>query len=130
MDIAVIEVIANVVGEFLIMLIGVFGAWLTIKLGKRAELSAINAAQQELISMAQITVGELQQTIVENIKAQRENGKLTEEDVKELGELLIDKTIERMSQSAYSLLSAAGVDIIGLIKGAGEDWVNTIKAGK
>ena len=127
MDVAVIGVVADVIGELLIMLIGVLGTWLTLKLSKRAELSAINAAQQELINMAQITVGELKQTVVDKLKADKEDGKLSQEEIDSLGEMLIDMTLEKMSLSAYNLLVAAGIDTVALIRGVGEDWVNALK---
>lgn len=125
----IIENIVNIIGALLMTAIGVLGAWLTAKLGKRAEVATINAAQQEVISMAQITVGELQQTVVEGLKAASEDGKLTDIEIVRLGEQLIRMTIDKMSLSTYNLLNSAGVDIIALIRGVGEDWVNTIKGG-
>ena len=123
----IIENVVNILATLLITLIGVFGAWLTTKLAKKAELNAINAAQQEVITMAQITVGELQQTIVEKLKAAHEDKKLTGAEINALGETLIQKTMEKMSAPAKNLLNAAGVDIIALIHGAGEDWITSLK---
>lgn len=123
----IIENVVNILGAILITLIGVLGTWLTAKLNTKIELQTINAAQQEVMEMAQITVGELQQTMVEKLKASHEDGKLTENEIKELGEMLLTKTIEKMSQTTYNLLNAAGVDIIALIHGVGEDWVKAIK---
>ena len=77
--------------------------------------------------MAIITVGELQQTIVDDLKANAADGKLTKEEIAMLGEKLVEKTLEKMSQPVYNLLNAAGTDIIALIKGAGEDWINSLK---
>ena len=123
----IIENVVNILGALLITLIGVLGTWLTAQLGKRAELNSINAAQQELITMAQITVGELQQTVVEKLKAAHEDKKLTNEEVLTLGALLVQKTLEKMSKPTQQLLNAAGVDIIALIQGTGEDWINSLK---
>lgn len=123
----IIENVVNILAALLITLIGVFGTWLTTKLAKRAELTSINAAQQEVITMAQITVGELQQTIVEKLKAAHEDKKLTGEEIAALGETLVIKTLEKMSAPAKELLNAAGVDIIALIHGTGEDWINSLK---
>ena len=58
-----IENAVNIAAAFFIALIGVFGAWLTAKLGKATQLDTVNCAQQELIKLAQITVGELKQTV-------------------------------------------------------------------
>lgn len=123
----IIENAVAIVATLLMTLIGVLGTWLTAKLAKREELTNINAAQQEAIKAAQITVGELQQTLVEGLKAGHEDGKLTKEEIETLGALLVDKTLKKMSASAIGVLNAAAVDITALIKGAGEDWIQKLK---
>ena len=109
------------------MLLIVFGAWISAKLGKRTELQNINQAQFEVIRMAQITVGELQQTLVEELKNASADGKLQKEQMEALGAMLIEKVMEKMSQPTYNLLDAAGVDIVKLITGAGEAWIAEMK---
>ena len=47
-----IENAVNIAAAFFIALIGVFGAWLTAKLGKATQLDTVNRAQQELIKLA------------------------------------------------------------------------------
>ena len=123
----IIENLVNIIATLLIVLIGVLGTWLTAKISKKTELANINMAQSEVFLMAQLTVGELQQTMVEKLKAAHEDGKLTENEIKDLGDVLITKTKEKMSKPTYDLLNAAGVDITALIKGAGESWINSIK---
>jgi len=108
-------------------LIGVLGTWLTVKIGQREELRNINAAQQEAIDMARQTVMELQQTVVDGLKAAHEDGKLTKEEIDELGKALLLQTKSKMSFAAIRVLSAASVDIDAIIKGAGEAWINKIK---
>lgn len=120
--------LVDIAGSLLITLAGVLGTWLSIKFAKKAELESINAAQKELINVAQITVGELQQTVVEGFKAAHEDGKLTEDEIITLGGLLIKMTLEKLSTPAQNLLTAAGKDIVKLIKGAGEDWINSLKS--
>ena len=126
-----VEIIAeNVIGwivSIVVILIGAFGVWALKKIGKRAGLEGISIATDEVIKMATITIGELQQTIVNDLKANAADGKLTKEEIAMLGEKLIGKTLEKMSQPVYNLLNAAGTDIIALIKGAGEDWINSLK---
>lgn len=56
----------QVASTLLITLIGVLGTYLSLQLGKSANLKNINEAQKELIRVAKITVGELQQTYVAN----------------------------------------------------------------
>lgn len=122
----IIENLVNIIATLLIALIGVLGTWLTAKISKKTELTNIGLAQGEVFNMAQLTVGELQQTVVEKLKASHEDGKLTEDEIKDLGNVLVQKTMEKMSEPTYNLLKAAGVDITSLIKGAGESWINTI----
>lgn len=121
---AIINVIAQVLATLLITLIGVLGAWLTAKIGKRVELSNINKAKDELILAAQQTVMELQQTVVEGLKDVAIDGKLSEEEIAELAGMLINKTKEKMSLPAIKLLESAAVDVNALIRGAGEALIN------
>ena len=129
-----VEIIAeNIIGwivSIVVILIGAFGVWVLKKIGKRAGLEGISIATDEVIKMATITVGELQETIVNDLKANAADGKLTKEEIAMLGEKLVEKTLEKMSQPVYNLLNAAGTDIIALIKGAGEDWINSLKNGE
>lgn len=123
----IIENIVQIVVTLLITLIGVLGTWLTAKLVKREELKNISAATNEVIQMAQTTVLELQQTIVDNMKAAHEDGKLTKDEITSLGLLLLEGTKEKMSATTASLLNAAGVDINAVIIGAGEALINRMK---
>lgn len=123
----IIENLVQIMAVLVITLIGVLGTWLTAKIGKKAELDNINAAQKEVIKMAQQTVAELEQTMVAGLKATTEDGKLSKDDIALLGEMLLDKTTEKMSQPTYNLLNAAGVNISELIKSAGEQYIKEHK---
>lgn len=123
----IMETVVQIVATLLITLIGVLGAWLTAKLAKKTELTNINAATNEVVSAAQLTVLELQQTVVDGWKAASADGKLSQDEVAELGKMLIEKTMEKMSDSAKSLLTAAGVDITAIITGAGEAMIQNMK---
>ena len=122
-----IENAVNIAAAFFIALIGVFGAWLTAKLGKATQLDNVNHAQQELIKLAQITVGELKQTVVDGMKAAHKDGKLTKEEIAQLGQLLYDKTTSKLSASAMEVLTAAQVDISALITGTAEQLIGKMK---
>ena len=126
----IITITAQVVSTLLITLIGVLGAWLTAKIGKRVELTNINKAKDELIAAAQQTVLELQQTVVEGMKAAAEDGKLSDDEVESLCIMLMTKTKEKMSLSAIRLLEAAAVDVNALIRGAGEALIERMHADK
>ena len=122
-----IENAVNITAAFFIALIGVFGAWLTAKLGKATQLDTVNRAQQELIKLAQITVGELKQTVVDGMKAAHTDGKLTKEEIAQLGQLLFEKTTAKLSASALTVLAAAQVDISALITGTAEHLIGQMK---
>ena len=97
-----------------------------MKLGKKEELAAINAAQQEVIAMAQLTVEELQQTTVAELEKAREDGKLTKAEIDMLRSLLLSRVKKKMSDHTTNLLAAA-VDLNALIRGAGESWIAELK---
>ena len=122
-----IENAVNIVAAFFIALIGVFGAWLTAKLGKATQLDTVNRAQQELIKLAQITVGELKQTVVDGMKAASKDGKLSKEEIAQLGQMLFEKTTAKLSASAMDVLTAAQVDISALISGTAEHLIGQMK---
>ena len=122
-----IENAVNITAAFFIALIGVLGAWLTAKLGKSTELDTVNRAQQELIKLAQITVGELKQTVVDGMKAAHTDGKLTKDEIAQLGQLLYEKTAAKLSASAMDVLTAAQVDISALITGTAEHLIGQMK---
>ena len=126
----IINIAAQVVSTLLITLIGVLGAWLTAKIGKRVELTNINKAKDELIAAAQQTVMELQQTVVEGLKEKAADGKLTDEEIEGLCLSLLAKTKEKMSLPAIKVLEAAAVDVNALIRGAGEALIERMHADK
>lgn len=126
----IITIVAQVIATLLITLIGVFGAWLTAKIGKRVELTNINKAKDELIVAAQQTVMELQQTVVEGLKEKAADGKLTDEEIEGLCISLLTKTKEKMSLPAINVLEAAAVDVNALIRGAGEALIERMHADK
>ena len=124
----ILEVALQVAATLLVTLIGVLGTWLTMKLGKSAGLQNIDAAQKELIRAARITVDELQQTLVVELKAASVDGKLLPSEITELKEHLLQKTLEKLSSPALALLKGATVDVNGLIAGVGEAWIERMKA--
>ena len=117
----------NIAAAFFVALIGVVGAWLTAKLGKVTQLDTVNRAQQELIKLAQITVGELKQTVVDGMKAAHKDKKLTKEEIAQLGQLLYEKTTAKLSASAMDVLTAAQVDVSALITGTAEHLIGQMK---
>lgn len=123
----IMETVVQIVATLLLTLIGVLGTWLTVKISKKAELSSIAVATNEATRAAQTTVLELQQTTVEAMKAAHEDGKLTEDEIKNLSAMLLEKALDKMSEPAKALLMAAGVDISAIITGAGEAMIGAMK---
>ena len=124
----IIENAVQIVATLLITLIGVLGAWMTSKIAKREELKNIGAAADEAVHAAQPTVLELQQTTVEGLKKASADGKLTKDEIAELGKALMEGVMAKMSTSAVNLLNAAGVDLSKIIQGAAEAYIASMKA--
>ena len=124
---ALIETISQILGTVVLTLLGMAGTWLLVKIGNSHKLENIKKATEEAIKATQLTVGELQQTIVEDLKAAASDGKLTPEEVEHLKKLLIEKTLKNLSGPATNILISSGVDISGLITSAGESFINRLK---
>ena len=129
MDTVIIETVVSVVANLAVTLIGVFGAWLLMQISKSQKLSTINTAVDELTGAAEQTVLELQQTVVDDLKAASADGKLTKDEIDALGKKLIDGALAKMSGSAMDVLKAANVDVNAIITGAGEALIARIKRG-
>lgn len=126
MDI-IIEVGVKVIGALAVTLISVAGAWAASKLGQVKQAENVTIAISEVENAARLTVLELQQTLVDDLKASAADGKLTEQEKRELGNLLVKKSIEKLSAPSEALLRAAGVDVEKIIQGAGEALIAQIK---
>ena len=127
MNTVIIETIVSVAANLAITLIGVLGAWLIAQIGKKEQLATINGAVAELTDAAEVTVLELQQTVVDGLKAASADGKLTQEEVTELGKKLLEGTLKKMSESSIGVLKAANVDINVIVTGAGEALIARIR---
>ena len=130
MNTVIIETIVSVLANLAVTLIGVAGAWLVTQIAKSQQLNTINTAVNELTNAAETTVLELQQTVVDELKEASADGKLTQEEITELGKLLLKGTLEKMSDSAINVLKAANVDINAIVTGAGEELIARIKKGE
>ncbi len=124
----IIENLVQIAATVLITAIGILGAWISTKIAKREELKNISAATEEATKAAQTTVLELQQTTVDGLKEASADGKLTQDEITELGKLLVDGAMAKMSDATKNLLNSAGVDITAIIRGAGEALINRMKA--
>lgn len=125
----IIETVVSIIANLAVTLIGVFGAWLLMQIRKNEKLETVNNAVEELTTAAEQTVLELQQTVVDDLKAASADGKLTQEEVNELGKKLLAETLNKMSDSGIGVLKAANIDINALVTGAGEAMITKMKAG-
>lgn len=127
MNTVILETIVSVLANLAVTLIGVLGAWLVAQIGKNQKLNTINTAVGELTTAAETTVLELQQTVVDGMKAASADGKLTKDEIAELGKLLLEGTMKKMSASGIKVLQAANVDINAIITGVGEALIARMK---
>lgn len=111
----------------IITMVGVLGTWLTSLVAKNKNLKNISGAIEELTEATKVTVGSLQQTVVDGLKAAHEDGKLTKYEIEMLGVQLKEKVLKKLSEPAQKVLEAASVDIEAWITDASENWINKLK---
>ena len=124
---ALIENGVQVAVSFVVALIGVAGTWLSIQIGKVKKLQTVQLATDEAKDAAITTVLELQQTVVDDLKAAAVDGKLTKEEIAKLKNDLISMSMAKLSDTSVKILSAAGVDISAIITSAAEAMVGQMK---
>lgn len=118
---------AQIVSTLIVTLIGILAAWLTAKLNQHMQLKNLTAALDTCLKMTQVTVGELQQKFVEGMKIANEDGKLTQEEIKELNSSLVMYTKEKMTPELINVIVNAGIDINKFILDAGENYIQEFK---
>ena len=124
----IIQYVAEIVAILVISAIGVFGSWLLNKIKQQKGLENIAMATEQVIKAAQVTVRELQQTLVGNWKEQQENGKLTAEQIVELKQKAIDITLKKLSEPTLKLLESAKIDVEVMITSAAEAYIDELKS--
>lgn len=123
----IIEVATSVLVDLILAGFTILLAWIGAKIGENKKLANINEAKLEVDDAVFQTVEELQQTVVEGLKAAAQDGKLTPEEITELGFEVLEGVIKKLSKPSENLLRAAGVDLEAYIQGAAEKWVATLK---
>lgn len=129
MNQAIVETFVTIAANCAVTLLSILAAWLLTQLRKNQQLTNIDRAVSELTAAAEQTVLELKQTVVDDLKAASLDGKLTKEEVRELGRKLLERTMEKMSPSAMGVLQAANMDVNAMITGAGEAMIARMKRG-
>ena len=123
MEHVLIDVAGTVLQAVLLGLVAVAIAWLKSKVKSERLLNALT----ELEKAAEITVGELQQTVVFGLKEAAADGKLSKEEIAELGQMSLSLVKARMSGAAQNLITAAGMDLNDLIRAQVEKQVLALK---
>lgn len=123
----IIENIVRIVAALLMMLISVGGAYLTSLIARNEKLKSIGMATQQIVDAALQTAGELQQTMVNDLKEASADGKLSKEDVATLGRDVVELTLLKLTQPTKDLINGAGGDVEAIIHGATEAWLEEIK---
>ena len=124
---ALIDSGVQVLVALAVALIGVAGTWLTTQIGKVKQLQTVQIAVDEAKNAAITTVLELQQTVVDDLKAAAVDGKLTKEEIAKLKNDLLAMSMAKLSNASVKVLTAAGVDISAIITGAGEAVIAQLK---
>lgn len=126
---AIIEVTVQVIGAIVMGVIGIMFAYIGKLIGQNKKLETISSAMNQLEDVVQNVVGELQQTMVDGLKEASVDGKLSNEDIFDLGRLLVQKATEQLSDPASATLEAAGIDIVSMIHSMAEAYIERIKRG-
>ena len=124
---ALIDSGVQVLVALAVALIGVAGTWLTAQIGKVKQLQTVQIAVDEAKNAAITTALELQQTVVDDLKAAAVDGKLTKEEIAKLKNDLLAMSMAKLSDASVKVLTAAGVDISAIITGAAEAMVGQMK---
>lgn len=123
----IIEVAVQVIGAILMGIVGIVFAYIGKWMGQTKKLETVSAAMEQLEAVVKNVVGELQQTMVESLKDASVDGKLSQEDIYDLGKLLVAKANEQLSNPASETLKAAGIDIEAMIHSIAEAYIERIK---
>lgn len=122
-----IEVGTQVVFELLMLVIGVAFAYIAKLVGKTHKLDHVATAMDELERVVKNVVGDLQQTVVEGLKDASVDGKLSQEEIYDLGKMLVMKVSEQLSDPASTTIKAAGIDMTEAIHSIAEAYIAKIK---
>lgn len=122
------EIASQILFEMIMALFSVAGIWLCSVLAKQEKLKNISAATDEAVEAAKQTAAALQQQFVIGWKEASADGKLTEQEKQQLGVMLLNTAMKKLSDPAKKILEAAGKDITAIIQDAAEEWILKIKA--
>lgn len=105
-----------------------FAAWVLKKIGENVKLKNVALAISTVCEITRQTAEELQQTIVGDLKASRPGGKLTSEDIDDLGFRLLNIVKNKLDAATQEIVIASGADLDALITGECEAFLNRLKS--
>lgn len=122
-----IEVAVQVIGTILMGVLSIVFAYIGKWMGQTKKLETVSAAMEELERVVKNVVGDLQQTVVEGLKDASVDGKLSQEEIYDLGKMLVMKVSEQLSDPASTTIKAAGIDMTEAIHSIAEAYIAKIK---
>ena len=125
-----IEQVVTTVARILEALVLAYGAWALEKFGKNKKLQNLSMANQELCRIVKQTVRELNQTIVNQLKEESGDGKLTPAQINDLNDMLLALVKAKADEATITMLTAAGADLDALITGQSEAYLDVLKERK
>lgn len=125
-----IEQAVTTVARLLEALVLAYGAWALEKFGKNKKLQNLTLANQELCAIVKQTVRELNQTIVNGLKEESPDGKLTNAQINDLSGMLLALVKAKADEATIKILTAAGTDVDALITGQCEAYLDLLKSRK
>jgi hypothetical protein len=99
--------------------------WLKDKTANEALLTALSEAQ----TVADTVIGNLQQTVVEGMKAANEDGKLTGNEAQMISQSAIEGFMADISKESLEVLSRRSSDIEAYVKRLIESRLLALKSG-
>lgn len=123
-----ISSVLSVVAQLAVAGLSVGLTWCVTRIAKTEKFKSISEVLTQLSTTVEDTVGELQQTVVDGLKAAASDGKLMPEEVSALNAKLLELVKAKMAQPAIDLLSAAQIDINALIIGMAESAIKKMKS--
>ena len=122
-----ISSVLSVVAQLAVAGLSVGLTWCVTRIAKTEKFKSLSEVLTQLFATVEDTVDELQQTVVDGLKAAASDGKLTPEEVSALNVKLLNLVKAKMAQPAIDLLSAAQIDINALIAGMAEAAIKKMK---
>ena len=122
-----ISSVLSVVAQLAVAGLSLGLTWCVTRIAKTEKFKSLSEVLTQLSATVEDTVDELQQTVVDGLKAAASDGKLTPEEVSALNAKLLDLVKAKMAQPAIDLLSAAQIDLNALIAGMAEAAIKKMK---